>query len=108
MAEAGHHQVAAVAVAAAAVHTEEGTARKEVLGHPVVEEAFDVHIGEDIDRMEATALPVPVAVHSSEVELVHLVHHEVHVHQIHPRVFWEVSVVVAAAADVAVAVVEVV
>jgi len=107
MAEAGHHQETAVAVAVAAVHTEEGTVRKEVLGHPVVEEAFDVHIGEDTDRMEATALPVPVAVHSSEVELVHLVHHEVH--QIHPRAFWEVSVVVAAAAaDVAVAVVEVV
>ena len=46
--------------------------------------------------MQATALPVPVAVHSSEVELVHLVHHEVH--QIHPRTFWEVSVVVAVAA----------
>jgi len=102
MAEAGHRQV--VAVAAVAVHTEEGTVRKEVLGHPVLGQAFDVHIGEDTDRMEATALPVPVAVHSSEVQLVHLVHHEVH--QIHPGDFWEMSVVVAAA--VAAAAVEVV
>jgi len=75
---ADHHQVVV------ADHIEEGTARKEVSAHPVIEEAVAaaVHTEEDIGHMEAFVPLEPVSMYLSEEELVQdlvdQVQHEVH------------------------------